>query len=470
MDVKRKYSRRTGLKAGAAVMGGMFLGRLGTSASFAGEVLGTCSGNSTMGLRSAARADSLVDIMGVRTTLYASATAYGNVPLVLNAVRDDAKGLGIRHLREAIILPSVNATMASKQRAAWPQFAALGIDFTSVIGDPDDSDGTVAAYASYIKEYLGGNSGLVSTVENSNEPNDTSSPWNKTNPDGWIPLVRARQQQMATVFRNDPALNRIKLAGPTITGGAGIAKYQQLGDLSPNIDLGNFHYYSGNRKLSTPAAELDDILMGLSVNAPGKSVICTETGMHQANYATSPMAPTPEDVAGVYMPRVALEHYFRGINRVFEFELFDDVANPSFSDQEAHFGLLRYNTKTLDKKPAYLSLKRLLDLLREPGASFEPEGLYMQVTGAPDDYRQILFEKSDGRRYLCMWRDVSIWDQVLNKPINVPIETLTLTLSTPADIKLYRPSKQVLPDATYEGVTTLDIALVGSVIVLEISH
>lgn len=459
-ELHRSLTRRTLVKAGVAAAGLAMTTRNAVAAA---------ASTMSLPLVQAAPSDSLVEIMGVRTDLQeANTSLYGDLGLVLASMRADSTGLGLRHTREAIVLPSINATKALNQRTAWAELANLGADVTCGLGDPDDRNGTVPEFADYIKNALGGNSGYVTAVENSNEPNSPLAPWNLTERNSWVELVRTRQEQMASAFRSDPALDQIQLAGPPLVGGTGLIKYQTLGDLSPNVDLGNFHFYSGNREQSVPSFELDQIMSGVAVNAPGSAVICTETGMHQASQTTTGMAYHPESVAGIYMPRVPLEHFLRGVSRVCEFQLLDDHANPSLTDSASHFGLLRYNSASLDPKPAYSSLKRLLDLLRDPGVVFTPASLAMQITNAPMDYRQLLFEKSNGHRYLCIWRDVSIWDQVNAIAIKVAAVNVRLNLEVPATVNVFRPARRTAPMTTHVNTLSVTVALAGEVHVLEI--
>ena len=456
------------LTAAASTTAALASSAVGTAAS-AGEAPAPSrpSTASTLPLVQARPADGLVDSVGVRTTMYrANSSLYGDVDLVLDALRADNVGLGVRHIREEIILPRTNATMAANQRRAWQRLRAIGIDVTCLLGDPDNSDGTVAQFADYIRTSLGGNSGMVRAVENSNEPNAPDKAWNRANPAGWVRLCRARQAQMASQFRSSSDLDRILLAGPSVSGGAGLLKYELLGDLSPNVDLGNFHYYVGNRQQHVPGADMDAIMQGIAINAPRKPVYCTETGMHQGRGTA--MASFPERVAALYIPRLVLEHLYHGVSKAFIFELLDDHPDPLFKDQEAHFGLLRYNTRQLEPKPAYRSLKRLLDLLRDPGAQFSPGQLAMEVTGAPRDYRQLLFEKSNGRRYLCMWRAVRIWNETMGSAVKAGPVNVTLNLAEPARINVYRPARKTPPDSAYTGVTSLTLGLGGGVKVLEI--
>ena len=79
----------------------------------------------------------------------------------------------------------------------------------------------------------------------------------------------------------------------------------------------------------------------------------------------------PEDVAGVYTPRVLLEHFLKGEKRVYTYELLDEFDDPGKTNPEANFGLLH---RDLSPKPAYTAMKNLLGLLSDPGPAFTPDG------------------------------------------------------------------------------------------------
>ena len=91
-----------------------------------------------------------------------------------------------------------------------------------------------------------------------------------------------------------------------------------------------------------------------------------------ATNTTNGHLPVPEDVAGVYTPRVLLDHYLRGEKRVYTYELVDEFDDPGLTDPEAHFGLLH---RDFTPKPAFSAMKNLLGLLNDPGPAFTPTSI-----------------------------------------------------------------------------------------------
>jgi hypothetical protein len=173
----------------------------------------------------------------------------------------------------------------------------------------------------------------------------------------------------------------------------------------------------------------------------------------------------PEDVAGIYMPRLLLEHVGRGEQRMYSYELIDSFADPELTNPEAHFGLLRHD---LSPKPAYTAMKRLLALLADPGPAFTPGALAVTATGFPADARYLLTEKRDGTFVLLVWRDVSIYDPVAQQPLEVEPVHSTLTFETPRALTVHRPSTSAEPVARRTS-TELPLRLDGEVVAVEIA-
>ncbi|HWL99380.1 MAG TPA: hypothetical protein VNP20_18710 [Nocardioidaceae bacterium] len=417
--------------------------------------------------RAAARAGDVAGMVGVRTNLAAANNSlYGNIPLVASALND----LGIRHIRERMVLPDSSSTQARNQREGWQRLASMvpRLRVSGITGTVDDSQGTVAEFAAYIESALGGSSGVVGSVENANEPNAPDLPWNQDDPDGWVAPTRARQRAMAHVFRGRPGLQGLDVLGPSLSGGAGRRQYHQLGDLSSSLDVGNFHVYPGNDEPGTPSTGLDEAISALRANAGTKPYWCTETGMHQGMLSRAAMAYYPESVAAEYIARIPLEHFSRGVSRVYLFELLDDEFDPVFLDNQAHFGLLRYQVPTPTPKPAYDALRRLLALLHDPGPTFRPQGEPVTLRGAPADCRHLLLQKRDARRYLCLWRDVPLWDLSRNRAIPVEPVPVGVDIGRPGRVRSHVPADASGPVRTESGVSGMSVDLGGSVVILEI--
>ena len=114
--------------------------------------------------------------------------------------------------------------------------------------------------------------------------------------------------------------------------------YVTAGDMSQYADNANAHMYPGGYK---PSNEISQITTAIRGVVPTKPLVTTEAGYHNALNTTNGHRPVPEDVAGVYRPRLLLEHYLRGEKRVYSYELIDEFDDPGLTNPEAHFGLLR---------------------------------------------------------------------------------------------------------------------------------
>jgi hypothetical protein len=409
----------------------------------------------------------VADMVGIGTDLAAANTSqYGDIELVRRSLQQ----LGIKDLREPMVLPSTNETQARNQREGWKHLAETvpGLTVTSVIGKIDNSQGTVAEYAAYVRESLGGGAGVVAGVENGNEPNAPKRYWNHDDEYGWVPLVRKRQEQMAREFGAGTGLEAIDVLGPSLSGGKAPLQYQELGDISAHLDVGNFHLYPGNTASGMPSDELDDVIAGIKNNIGDAPYWCTEVGMHQGRESDAGMAFYPEDVAAEYIARIPLEHFNRGVSRVYLYELLDQLPDPEHVDAKAHFGLVRA-TDPPTQKPAFKTVQRLLSLLRDSGPSFTPSGRSLTLRGVPTDCRYVVLEKSDARRYLCLWRDVQLWDMREERAVAVNPVTVDVELDRPSGVRTFIPSASADPVSTRATVSRMSVELAQSVVILEIT-
>jgi hypothetical protein len=169
-------------------------------------------------------------------------------------------------------------------------------------------------------------------------------------------------------------------------------------------------------------------------------------------------------VAGVYLPRLLLEHYLRGAKRTYTYELVDEFEDPDLTDPEAHFGLMR---RDLSPKPAYTAMKTLLGLVSDPGPSFTPDSLAVTIDGFPDDGRYVLTQKRTGQFVLLLWRDVAIFDPQQQTRLPVTPTSVTLRLARSADLKVYRPS-QGASSVSEVQATSLPLQLDGQVTVITV--
>ena len=244
--------------------------------------------------------------------------------------------------------------------------------------------------------------------------------------------MQTRQQQLYDAANADPATAGLPVLAPAL---AFRWNYEAAGDLSQNADLANAHMYPGGYR---PSNQIPQITRAVRGSNPDQPLVVTEAGYHNALNTDNGHRPVPEDVAGVYLPRLLLEHHLRGTKRLYTYELIDEFDDPDATNPEAHFGLLR---RDLSPKPAYTAMQTLLGLLADPGPAFTPGSLPVTVDGFPSDARYVLTQKRTGQFVLLLWRDVAIYDPEQQVPVVVEPTKVTLRLGTPADLKVYRPSQ-----------------------------
>lgn len=368
-------------------------------------------------------ADSVVDAYGVGIHLYHLNTPYRDAGAVAAAVRD----LGVRHVRDDLYLD------ASRQYASIATVADAGARFNLILGRP----GGEATPQDYVDTVAQLPPGVVESIEGVNE-------WDLFGGEHWVPEVTDWQHGIWDAAHANPVTADLPILSPAL---AFKWNYADLGNLTPWADFANAHMYPGGHR---PSNEIAAITRALLESINGKPVITTEAGYHNAVGAESSHPGVPEDVAGVYLPRLLLEHVARGGHRMYSYELIDSFDDPGRTNPEAHFGLLRHD---LTPKPAYTSMKTLLALLADPGPAFDPGALAVAADGFPGDARYLLTQKRNGAFVLLLWRDASLFDPAAETYQSVTPSDVTLRLEEPADLTVQRPSDPAHVATTTRGTS-----------------
>lgn len=345
-------------------------------------------------------ADAFVDSVGVNVHLTYGDTAYGNFALV----RSRLKELGVRHIRDGL------CGSCGWQLDSLDALAADGIHSDLIIGWVNNRTGTLAANLAAVRSRL---LGSVDMLEAPNEW-DNFSGWSST----WAPELRAYQAGFWNAVHADPVLRSIPIAGPSLVGWDSRAK---LGDLSSQLDYGNLHSYPGGKP---PEGNLDYELNLARTVSGSKPVVATETGYHNALASNTGHPPVSEAASAVYLPRLFLEYFRRGIVRTYSYELVDERPGQSQSNQEASFGLVRSD---FSRKPAYDALRNLLGILADPGAGQPaPADVPLTVSTKATDLRRLVLRKRDGRIDVVLWRTASVWDTATKRAIAVDAAPVTV--------------------------------------------
>jgi hypothetical protein len=280
-------------------------------------------------------------------------------------------------------------------------------------------------------------------------------------------VLRERQRQLHRAIKGDPETADLPVAAPSL---ASYTAPGALGDLSAFCDLGNLHNYYGGRNPGTPGWGADGY-GSLAWNARragltcgGKPLVSTETGWHnRLEDANHP--GIPEDVAATYLPRLFLRQFEAGIIRTYAYELIDCFADPG--NTESHFGLLRHDGTP---KPSFAALKRLMDLMKDPGPAFAPAPLSFDLEGDLRDVSRALFQRRNGTFLLVLWQEVPGYDVAARRKLPVPPREARIRLATPvAQAVTWRPVRSAEPQGRVDAPRVLALQVTDDPLVVELA-
>lgn len=395
-------------------------------------------------------ADAFVDSVGVAGHLSYLDTEYGDQDKVVKALTE----AGIRHFRDGLRGYDREAVRNATQR-----LVDAGIKVTYVPdGRPAAKDPT--GYASEVVEILKQSPyrEAVSMVTGLNEPDlfiERSD---------WAEVTRRFQEALYKAMKADPATKDIPVCGPPLGHGFNQESRDQLGDLSKWVDCGDEHLYAGGRAPEQRLADVPDR------DQPDKTwgdkpFIVTESGYHTALKDTSGQSPTSEKAQAVYLPRMYLSFFDAGIPRTFKYELLDLQADPGQRSRKLNWGLVRADGTP---KPAYVAVKNLLALFDDPGVSFEPKPLSVQVNGADDSLRQMVFQRRDGEHLVALWQDASVWDPKTLEDLDVPAKPVSVEVGDGKQITAVHVPGESAEPVAQPMASTADLRIGASVTVLRI--
>ncbi len=300
-----------------------------------------------------------------------------------------------------------------------------GIQTTVTVDAADDGTGTPASQWDAIAPLA--RSGAVDAVEGPNEPDIfwVNGGWTYQGqpfPKG----VVAWQRDLYALVKSDPTTAGVQVIGPSLGRNYwGTSNPFTAGELEPYVDLGNFHPYPGGNPYTDPTTyagidryyansdfptvTLDQHPINLKTYAPpfgNRPMAVTETG-----YSTGALGQS-EETQAVYLPRVFLEYFRLGFPRTFAYELVDEFADPTGSNREAHFGLLRHD---LTPKPAYYAVQSLMSAVTggsTTGVARAKAIDYQLEVRMPNGYdpaavHHLVLRRPDGSTVIFVWHEVS---------------------------------------------------------------
>jgi hypothetical protein len=357
----------------------------------------------------AALADAFINTMSVQTHLGYTGGVYDTKWSTI--IRPRLLELGIRHIRERMFTTSMVI-----QRTQ--DLAANGITLTAGCW-PKNGVMTDASHCIAMANAYG--TQTIDAFDGWNEVDNTGTGW-ATNWVKWQATMYDAYKADAT-WRTRPVLAN-SLAAASSADAVG---YQPS-----DLQWGNMHSYPAG---GLPSNVSNSWIPQWRKIVGTKPLAVTETGYH--NCPTCFGNGVSERASGKYYSRLWFEYFNRGIVRTNAYELIDQGV--STSDREMNWGLLR-NDGT--PKPQFTATKNLIALLRDDrGGSCSPGSLDYTLSGdLTTQVHHTLLQKCDGRFYLALWQEVSVWNTSSKSDVSNADRALTLTLARPASaINVYRP-------------------------------
>jgi hypothetical protein len=363
----------------------------------------------------AADASNFRNSFGVQTHITYYDTAYKNWPALVDKL-DEA---GIDYLRDGLFANPNWADWNERYYQAVEYAASHGKRFMVGMGRPGWTMGTIDQLVDVAAGRL---RPAIDILEGPNEQDLFSGLLTD-----WAPPLRDYQADLAAAVRAEPRLAGVPIVGPSL--GRMSESAAVLGNLTPSLDVGNMHPYTGGQ---APSPGFTRYQLGLArLVSGGRAVVASEAGFHNAMNATSGQPPVPEDVAAGYTLRTFIEHFLQGVPRTYAYELIDEGT--SSTDPEKSFGLLRAD---LSEKPAFTALKRLLAVLGRPQPIGAAKRALDVTIGTGVD--KLLLQRAPGDYQLILWQPASTWNTTTRTRTPVPAKTISLALPT-KEIRVARP-------------------------------
>jgi hypothetical protein len=403
-------------------------------------------------------ADAFVDSIGVNVHLHYTDTAYRRFG---DIVEPRLRELGVRHIRDG----AYTYKAASADAFYYRRLRALGEQGirANLITDIDTrfSSRTDIAKLGEVQAWTGG---AVESFEGVNEPDVTGGK-------DWVEQTRDLQRDLWRKVHDDPALRGVDVVGPSPAWKPGA-----LGDISPWTDYGNWHAYPGGRCPTCKDAQgksFGSRVAGYRKPTGDKPLMITETGYHNAVLDERGHPPVSEHAAAKYTPRLLFEYFNHGVARSYIYELLDPRSDPR-KRRDHDFGLLRSDGS---RKPAFVVLRNVVDILQDPGRAFSPSSLAFRITGATDRVHHTLLQKRDGRFYLALWQERSSYDSGpragnanVRRDIDVPAQRVTVRTDAPVrGAKLYVPGRGTRATRSWTSTDAMALDVPDEVVLLEVT-
>ncbi len=248
--------------------------------------------------------------------------------------------------------------------------------------------------------------------------------------------------------------------------------------------IGNFHPYP-------PAWGLPEQALDTTCGTGDALSCATSLGSAAAPWATesgystsgSPVSTNwvSERAQAIYIPRLLLENYRRGVARTYLYELIDLKPAGTGSAVDG-YGLwrARFSGTSLmpgGPKPAALALSRMNEVIGDLGAGTAAQATLDvtvrqggQVVG-DDAVRRVLLRCADGSYVLALWRPERVWDNTYLDQGDIAVSDVATEVAVsggPWNATLYRPTRGEDPTASARNAARLALPLGADVTLIEL--
>ena len=358
------------------------------------------------------RAIDFVDSIGVNTHL-SSEPYLSRFETVKRLVSE----LGVRHLRDEL-RPTNNL-------ARWKElYDRYGVKSHMLVSPSTNSVVEMLAYIGKLGREK------ISAIEGQNEGDADWFMAHKSARGNWSKTVVDYQREVFQALRGRYG-DDLPLVSPSVINWKPNDVFL-LREAAPYSDYVAIHSYPQHAEEPETSADFAAVSWYLKHMRdsfkPGAPVMATETGY---NTSTKPGASgVSEKAASIYLPRMLLDHFSKGIQRTFLYQLLDGGDDPG--NWEHHYGLVRHDDTP---KPSFTAISSMIRALRERDGDTPALGRTMQLTlqKVPEAIRYVVFTHADGSVTAAFWQAVLCWDREKAEDIEAAPAEVTLSADTPCE-------------------------------------
>jgi hypothetical protein len=287
----------------------------------------------------------------------------------------------------------------------------------------------------------------------------------------WLKLC-GYLKRFSDIYKISVETTRIPLLGPSFanTESSAVTFSKECPMGLNELDYGNIHAYSGKFPESNDAGGWGISLSQAIANYQSLSrdlpLIETECG-YKISEGLSGHPAVSQRSAAKYIPRLILERLKSGVDRVYIYQLINDQEN---------FGLLETNG---EPRLQFTALKNFISIFKDSSEPFNTSNLNFSLTGNLQNLHYMLFQKSNSKYLLVLWQGINGSEGGVKnddfKDINNKDVPIQLHLLKKAEINIYRPSFNTLPDGnginiirTFKYVKQVNLKVPDHILIVEI--